>query len=86
VFALLGMSNWTHRWYDPRGRWDADHIAEAFIALLERGYLVTPAASQRDLARRLTAMEKEIRGLRAALDRTARDRPYGTRTMSFGRR
>lgn len=87
VFALLGMSNWVHRWYDPRGAWDADAIAEAFIALLEGGYLVTPPARRREVARRLTELQGEIRGLRAALDGgAARRRGQGTRTMSFGRR
>ena len=68
VFALLGMSNWVHRWYDPRGAWDADAIAEAFIALLERGYRVTPETSRRDVARRLGALQAELRGLRALVD------------------
>ena len=63
VFALLGMSNWVHRWYDPRGAWDADAIADAFIALLERGYLVTPAVSRGDVARLLAVVQREIRGL-----------------------
>ena len=68
VFALLGMSNWVHRWYDPRRAWDADAIAEAFITLLERGYRVTPESSRRDVAARLESVRAEIRGLRAALD------------------
>ena len=58
VFALLGMSNWTHKWYDPRGAWDAEFIADAFIALIERGYIATSEASRRDVARRLA----ELRG------------------------
>jgi AcrR family transcriptional regulator len=68
VFALLGMSNWVHRWYDPRGAWDADFIADAFIALLERGYLATPQTSRRDVVRRLEALQGELRALRGALD------------------
>lgn len=69
VFALLGMSNWTHRWYDPRREWDADVIADAFIALIERGYLVTPDGSRRAVARRLAALQADIRALRPLLER-----------------
>jgi hypothetical protein len=67
VFALLGMSNWTHKWYDPRGQWDADFIAEAFIALIERGYPATRDPSGGDVARRLAAVQGEIRALRLSL-------------------
>jgi TetR/AcrR family transcriptional regulator, cholesterol catabolism regulator len=74
VFALLGMSNWTHKWYDPRGSWDAEFIADAFIALLERGYLRTTPASHSRLARRLAAIETRIGGLRAALGQVERGR------------
>jgi AcrR family transcriptional regulator len=69
VFALLGMSNWTHKWYDPRGKWDAEFIAEAFILLIERGYPATQNASRRDVARRLGALQGEIRALRPLLER-----------------
>jgi AcrR family transcriptional regulator len=67
VFAVLGMGNWVHRWYDPRGVWDAEVIAEAFIALLERGYLASPAATRRDVARRLANIQGEVTALRSAL-------------------
>ncbi len=63
VFALLGMSNWVYKWYDPRGAWDADAIAEAFIALVEPGYLASPARLRHDLARRLERIEREIGAL-----------------------
>jgi TetR/AcrR family transcriptional regulator, cholesterol catabolism regulator len=68
VFALLGMSNWTHKWYDPRGTWDAEFIADAFIALIERGYIVAPERGLQDVARRLDALKDEVRGLRPVLD------------------
>jgi AcrR family transcriptional regulator len=42
VLALLGMSNWVYRWYHAGGAWDADTIADAFIAIAERGYLARP--------------------------------------------
>jgi hypothetical protein len=80
VFALLGMTNWVHRWYDARGQWDAQFIADAYIALVERGYRVTPAPSRGELARRLAVLQVEIRALRPLL------RDQGTRTMSPGRR
>jgi AcrR family transcriptional regulator len=69
VLALLGMSNWVYRWYRPgRGRgWDADTIAEAFIDLVERGYLATPAARGREVGRRLARLEAEVRALRPLL-------------------
>src|SRR6058998_2598974 len=69
VRSLLGMSNWVYRWYHPgRGRaWDADTIAEAFIDLVERGYLATPAARGREVGRRLQRLEGEIRALRPLL-------------------
>jgi AcrR family transcriptional regulator len=63
VFALLGMSNWTHKWYNPRGAWDAERIAEGFIALIERGYEVTDA-DRRDLVKRIEAVQQEIVRLR----------------------
>lgn len=79
VFALLGMSNWTHKWYDADGKWDATFIADAYIRLIERGYVGSPDADRRDVARRLAALQTEIRRLRPLLYQ-------GTRTMSPGRR
>ncbi len=63
VFALLGMTNWVFRWYDPRGAWTADTIADAFIALLEPGYLAPPRGRGSDLGRRLAALERAVRQL-----------------------
>lgn len=68
VWALLGMSNWVYRWFDPRGAWDADAVADAFIALAERGYLKTAAPAPRDAARRLARIEREVQALRPLLD------------------
>ncbi len=67
VFALLGMSNWVYKWYDPTGRWDADAIAEGFIALVEPGYLVSSARPRQDLARHLARIEREAVAARALL-------------------
>lgn len=68
VFALLGMSNWTHRWYDPRGRWDAEEIAQGYITLIERGYRATAEDGLRPFARRIRRLETEFRALRALVD------------------
>jgi AcrR family transcriptional regulator len=69
VFALLGMSNWTHKWFDARGAWDAEYIAHAYITLIERGYLITPDAGRREVARRLDRVQRELRALRSGLGR-----------------
>jgi TetR/AcrR family transcriptional regulator, cholesterol catabolism regulator len=65
VFALLGMSNWVYRWYNPRGAWDADAIADGLIALAERGY----AGAHRldDTTARLARLSREVHALRALL-------------------
>jgi AcrR family transcriptional regulator len=65
VFALLGMSNWVYKWYDPTGTWDADTIAEGFIALVEPGYLASPPYEE--LGRQLARIEREIQRTRASL-------------------
>jgi len=59
VWALLGMSNWVYRWYNPAGAWDADAIADAFIALVEPGYLARPTLRS-DLATRVTRLEHTL--------------------------
>ena len=69
VFALLGMSNWTHKWYDAGGAWDATFIADGYIRLIERGYVGTPDANRRDVTRRLEALRREIGRLRPLLER-----------------
>jgi AcrR family transcriptional regulator len=64
VFALLGMSNWVYTWYRPGGPWTPDAVANAFIALLERGYRSSPAWRRHDLISRLDRIEHEVRTLR----------------------
>jgi AcrR family transcriptional regulator len=64
VFALLGMVNWLYQWYDPAGAWDADAIADGFIALAESGYLATPPSRQRALADSFARIERELAALR----------------------
>jgi len=38
-FAILGMSNWTYRWYSPSGNLTPREIADQLVRLLEHGYL-----------------------------------------------
>ncbi len=42
VGGILGMCNWLHQWYDPRGRVKPDEITTLYADLLERGYLAGP--------------------------------------------
>ena len=65
VFAMLGMANWVYQWYDAAGTWDADSIAEGFIALLEPGYVATPRSREREVVQALARIEKELGQLRA---------------------
>ena len=72
VFALLGMANWVYQWYNPAGRWDADTIANSFIALLEHGYVSTPRSRQREIAHALVRIESELAGLQPSARRRSR--------------
>jgi len=63
VFALLGMSNWVYTWYRPGG-WSPDVVADAFIALLERGYRPSPAWRRNDVLAGLRRVEDQLRALR----------------------
>jgi AcrR family transcriptional regulator len=72
VFALLGMANWVYQWYDPKGTWNADTIAAQFIALLEPGYLVTTRGTQREAAKTLERIERELARLRPLVSGTRR--------------
>jgi AcrR family transcriptional regulator len=71
VFAVLGMSNWVYHWYDPRGAWDADTIADGLITLIERGCVVTPRPVEK-AAGRLGRLERDVRALRALVTRRSR--------------
>jgi AcrR family transcriptional regulator len=39
AYALIGMCNWSHRWFDPAGRRTAEEIGDLFAALALRGLL-----------------------------------------------
>lgn len=43
AYAVLGMCNWLHRWYDPRGRLSAEEISRHYAELVLRGILVERA-------------------------------------------
>ena len=38
-FAILGVTNWSYRWYKPGSGLNAAQIADQFIKLLENGYI-----------------------------------------------
>ncbi len=68
VFGLLGMVNWIHKWHDPRGRWGAEDVAAAFLALVEDG-LLRREPREPALRRRVMRLQRELRELVRALDR-----------------
>jgi len=42
AFAITGMCNWVYKWYKPGDSFfTSDQIADHFVSLLERGYLIT---------------------------------------------
>ena len=43
MLAVIGMMNWSHRWYDPDGRHSMRAIAQQFEALALDGLLSRPA-------------------------------------------
>ena len=66
VFGLLGMLNWLYKWYDPSGRWGAEEISSAFLALVEGGLLASPRRGPR-LSSRLRRLRRELGSLERAL-------------------
>ncbi len=86
VFALLGMSNWVYTWYRPGG-WSPDVVADAFIALLERGYRPSPAWRRNDVVTGLRRIEGELRALRPLVqDNGVRDGARSARRARGWRR
>jgi AcrR family transcriptional regulator len=77
VFALLGMSNWVYKWYNPAGVWTADTIADAMVALAERGYLRSPARRREELGARFDRIERDLAALRPMLMSSFRHRRRG---------
>ena len=67
VFGLLGMVNWVHKWYNPRGSWGAEEISTAFLSLIEGG-LLRHQRRGRALSGRLRRLERELHDVARALD------------------
>ena len=67
VFALLGMLNWLYKWYNPAGRWDAEEVSAAFLALIEGG-LVRSARRTPRVESRLKRLRRELTATMHALD------------------
>jgi AcrR family transcriptional regulator len=42
VGGILGMANWLHQWYNPRGGVKPPEITRLYADMLERGYLLHP--------------------------------------------
>lgn len=45
INALFGMLNWTHRWFDPAGRYSAEQVADAFCKVFAEGMQSTCPSS-----------------------------------------
>ena len=67
VFGLLGMLNWLYKWYNPRGRWGAEDISSAFLAIVEGG-LLRRSVRAAPVTRRIARLQRELRDLSRALD------------------
>lgn len=67
VFGLLGMLNWVYKWYNPRGRWGAEEISAAFLALVEGG-LVHRRRRGPTVTRRIARLRRDLHDLARALD------------------
>src|ERR1700738_1978892 len=67
VFAVLGMVNWVHKWYNPRGRWGAEEISAAFLSLIEGG-LLRQKARGRALSGRVRRLARELHEVARQLD------------------
>jgi AcrR family transcriptional regulator len=69
AFGVLGMANWTSRWYSPTGRNTPEEIA-AIIADLALAGLRSPSARERvvdDARDKVKALRDEIEGLHQLL-------------------
>jgi len=67
VFGVLGMLNWIHKWYNPRGRWGAEEISAAFLSLIEGG-LLRRRPSSAALTRLMARLQRDLREMSRALD------------------
>jgi AcrR family transcriptional regulator len=67
VFGLLGMVNWLYKWYNPRGRWGAEEISSAFLAMVENG-LLRQQRREPAVSRRIARVRRDLQDLAKALD------------------
>jgi AcrR family transcriptional regulator len=67
VFGLLGMLNWVYKWYNPAGRWGAEEVSAAFLALIEDGLLRSARRGPR-LESRLKRLRRELGAVVKALE------------------
>ena len=51
-YGVLGMLNWLHKWYDPRGRLAVREVADQFSTLALAGLAAAPARAKRSRTRR----------------------------------
>ncbi len=59
AYAILGMCNWIYKWYKPeKTPYTPEQIADHFIALLQNGYLESPAA---DVSTEINASDKMLK-------------------------
>jgi AcrR family transcriptional regulator len=45
AYAVLGMVNWTHRWFEPNGKIGAEQMGEVFARIALRGLDLDPPAT-----------------------------------------
>lgn len=67
VYGLLGMLNWLHKWYDPRGRWGVEEISDAFLSVVEGG-LLRQRRRGPALGRRIARLRRDLAALSRDLD------------------
>jgi AcrR family transcriptional regulator len=53
VHAIIGMCNWTYRWYSPKGTLSANEIAGIFGDIVLHGIAAVPAAKGQKAKKRL---------------------------------
>jgi AcrR family transcriptional regulator len=51
-YGVLGMLNWLHKWYDPRGRLAVREVADQFSTLALAGLAAAPPKAKRSRTRR----------------------------------
>lgn len=87
TYALIGMCNWTPRWYRPGGEWTADAIADEFIRILESGYLQQKTEpGDQVLVREIRALRQEIAQLKLMIPTAATPIPAPRRRAAVSRK